>query len=250
MVKYAAEVEYNGKKFHGFQKQPGLPTIQGALERCFLTFTGREIRVFGAGRTDTGVHAKGQIIAFEIENEDDTDSLMKRINSLLPDGAAITQIAVVDDGFSPRRDALWREYRYFFLCRTAPSPVLEDFSLHYPRPLDRDLMDKACEAALGEHNFSAFRVKGQDESNVRDLMRCEFKEDILGLLCLTVRANSFLYRMVRILGGAIVAVGAGKMTFDEFTGYLEGGAEPCAEPLPPHGLFFWKVAYPPDKLKF
>ncbi|MBN1289042.1 MAG: tRNA pseudouridine(38-40) synthase TruA [Actinobacteria bacterium] len=250
MVKYAAEVEYNGKKFHGFQKQPGLQTVQGAFERCLLTFTGREIRAFGAGRTDTGVHAKGQVISFEMEKEENADSLMKRMNSLLPDGAAVTQIAVVDDSFNPRRDAIWREYRYFFLCRTAPSPVLEDFSIHYPRPLDRDLMDKACSAVLGEHNFSAFRVKGQDESNVREVLRCEFTEDILGLLCLVVRANSFLYRMVRILGGAIISIGAGKMTLDEFAGYLEGGVEPCAEPLSPYGLFLWKVAYPPDKVNF
>lgn len=250
MVKYAAEIEYNGKHFHGYQKQPGLPTIQGALERSLLTFTGREIRVYGAGRTDTGVHSRGQVVSFEIENEEDPGVLLKRINSLLPDGAAITGISVVENDFNPRRDALWREYRYFFLRRTAPSPVLEDFSYHYNRPLNPDLMNSVCRAAVGEHDFSAFRVKSQEDSSVREIIRCEFDNDILGLLCLVIRGNSFLHKMVRILGGAIISVGAGRMTPEEFAEHLNGGVEPCAEPLPPQGLFLWKVAYPPEKLQF
>ena len=249
MARYLITMEYRGTSFHGFQKQPGLPTIQGSLESVLLALTGQEIRVPGAGRTDTGAHAFGQTAAFDLPHEVDPPKTIISLNALLPKGITITSMMQVWDGFDPRRNAEWREYRYFILNRSAPSALLDEFTYHHPGSLDIDLMNKACAACPGEHDFSAFRSKSQDESSVRTVLACEVREIMPGMLSLLVRADSFLYRMVRILGGAVVAVGNGKMEPEDFIGYLDSGAaKPCAEPLPARGLFLWRVSYPPETL--
>ncbi|MBU4241522.1 MAG: tRNA pseudouridine(38-40) synthase TruA, partial [Actinobacteria bacterium] len=115
MTRYAITIEYRGTHFHGFQKQPGLPTVQGALENALLTFTGEETVVQGAGRTDAGVHAVGQAVAFEVPGGLNTGKATRGLNALLPPGVAITAMRAVRDDFDPRRDAIWREYRYFIL---------------------------------------------------------------------------------------------------------------------------------------
>lgn len=246
MTRYAMTVEYRGTDFHGFQKQPRLSTIQGALESALTTFTGREIRVQGAGRTDAGVHAVGQTAAFDAPGDIEVERVARGVNALLPEGVAVTRIKAVGDDFDPRREATWREYRYFMLARLAPSPLLEQYTYHLPRDSDRGLMDRACALFPGEHDFSAFKAKSEDESSVRTVLRCELVDAVQDILCLVVRANSFLYRMVRVIGGAVVAVGRGRMSIEELGTHLQGGPGPCADPLPAKGLFFWRVAYPPD----
>lgn len=247
MARYLVTLEYRGTSFHGFQKQPGLPTIQGALESALVAFMGEEIRAHGAGRTDTGAHALGQAAAFDMPYEVDEARTIISINALLPNGISVTSMRRVSDGFDVRRDAIWREYRYFILNRTAPSALLDEFTYHFPRSLDLERMREACSLCLGEHNLSAFKAKSQEESSTRNIMVCETVEIFPGLLSLFLRANSFLYKMVRIMGGALVSVGSGRMTVEEFRSYLEkGGASPCADPLPARGLFLWLVEYPPE----
>ncbi len=233
--------------FHGFQKQPGLPTIQGALEGALVALTGREIRVFGAGRTDTGAHAVGQAAAFDMPGEVDAARTLVSLNALLPEGVAATTMRPVADGFDPRRDALWREYRYFILNRAAPSALLDEFTYHYSRELDVEKMNEACGAFVGRHDFSAFRAKSPDESSVRDVLACDTVEIFEGLVSIRVRADSFLYRMVRIMAGAAVSVGSGKINLEELSACIENpAAKPCADPLPARGLFLWQVAYRKD----
>lgn len=249
MTRYLVTLEYRGTGFHGFQRQAGLPTIQGAIESALVAFTGEEIRVQGAGRTDTGTHAVGQAAAFDVPFDLEVDKALLGLNALLPNGVSITDVSQVPDGLDPRRDALWREYRYFILNRKAPSALLDEFTFHYQRELDLELMRRACAACVGRHDFSAFRAKSQDESSVREVFVCEMTELIPGVLGLIVRADSFLYRMVRIVAGALLEVGSGRMSMKEFEGYLEGGgARPCADPLPARGLFLWRVAYPAEAL--
>jgi len=245
LPRYLLTLEYVGTGFHGFQRQPGLDTIQGALEQSITAFTGREVRVQGSGRTDTGVHALGQAAAFDIDDRLDVTKAQASLNALLPAGISVTGMARVREGMDPRRDVVWREYRYFILNRRAPSPVLEPYSHHVSHALDKDAMGRACQALVGEHDFSAFRVKGgQEDSKVRAVIACDMTEPFADLLCLRVRANGFLYRMVRIIAGAVKDVGCGRMELEQLNGYLSGGARPCADPVPAQGLFLWQVAYP------
>jgi len=246
MTRYAARIEYRGTGFHGFQKQPGLPTIQGALEYAVSTFTGagEDIRVEGAGRTDAGVHAVGQAVAFQVPEALDIGKATRGINALLPAGIAVTAMGKVTDDFDPRRNAVCREYRYFILNRESPSPLLEEFTYHFAGEVDRSRMERACALVPGERDFSAFRAKSEQESRVTELFGCGLIEDIPGLICMVVRARSFLYRMVRIMGGAVLDVGMGRMGLREFSAHLEGGDNPCAVPLPARGLFLWNVEYP------
>jgi tRNA pseudouridine38-40 synthase len=245
LPRYLVTVEYSGTDFHGFQKQPGLSTVQGEMESAITRFTGEDVRVMGCGRTDTGVHALGQAAAFDLSREVDIPKAFNSLNALLPRGIAVTKMVAARDGFDPRRDALWREYRYFILNRRAPSPVLEDYTHHVAASLDVELMARACGLFTGEHDFSAFRVKGStEESSVREVLGCDFTYARADILCFRVRANAFLYRMVRIMAGAVKAVGCARMSLGELDSHLEGGDMPCAAPLPACGLFLWMVEYP------
>lgn len=250
MARYLVTVEYRGTSFHGFQKQPGLPTVQGSLQSALIALTGQEIRAHGAGRTDTGVHAFGQAAAFDMPGEVDTGRTLVSLNALLPDGISISAIRRVGDGFDARRDAQWREYRYFILNRVAPSALLDEFTHHFPRDIDVELMNRACAAFVGQHDFSAFKAKSREESPLRNVMACEAAEIFPGLISIWVRADSFLYRMVRIMAGALTAAGTGKMDVEELEGFLaDGGVRPCADPLPARGLFLWEVHYPREALE-
>lgn len=247
MARFLVTLEYRGQQFHGFQKQPGLATVQGALESALLRLTGEETRVYGAGRTDAGVHALGQAAAFDVPERMRERPGLVSLNALLPDGAAVSSIRPVPEGFDPRRGARWREYRYFLLNRRAPSALLREFTFHHPGALDQGAMAGACALFVGERDFSAFRVRQQEESSVRRVYECELAEVVPGLLFIRVRANSFLYRMARTMCGAVVAVGSGRMELGELEGHLEnGGRAPCVEPLPAHGLFLWHVEYPTE----
>jgi len=243
MTRCRLSLEYKGTRFHGFQKQPGVATVQGALESAILTYTGQAVHTLGAGRTDAGVHALGQVAAFDLDEEVDIRKALRGLNALLPQGMSIADMKEAAPDFDPRRDVVWREYRYFILNRPAASPLLEDYTYHYPRELDRKLMKEACLLFEGEHDFSAFRVGQEEQSPVRTVLRFEIAESFPELLCFIVRANSFLYKMVRIMAGAVVAVGSGRMDLSGLVSHLAGGSQPCVEPLPAHGLFLWEIAY-------
>jgi tRNA pseudouridine38-40 synthase len=249
LARYFARIEYSGAGFHGFQRQPGLCTVQGEVERVLTQVTGEETRLAGAGRTDAGVHAVGQAAAFDLEGPVDTGRLAAAINGLLRGRVSVRDMRPVAASFDPRRDALWREYRYMVLNRSHPSPLLEPYSHHVPWELDRNSMSRACSSLLGTHDFSAFRVQaGVDESPVREVFECDIVEAWDSLLCFRVRANAFVHRMVRLLAGAVFAVGSEKMTLDELERHLGGGKKPCVEALPACGLFLWEVAYPAELL--
>lgn len=243
MTRYLVRLEYKGTLFHGFQKQKGLPTVQGALEGAILTYTGHEVHTLGAGRTDAGVHATGQTASFDLPEAVEVGRAIRGLNALLPQGISVVDMREAAPDFDPRGDAVWREYRYFVFKRPAPSPLLEDLAYHFPGELDIELMKQACSLFSGEHDFSAFRAGQEEKSLFRTVLRCEITEPLPELLCFIVRANSFLYKMVRIMAGALVAVGSGRMDLSELASHLTGGSEPCVKPLPAQGLFLWEVAY-------
>jgi tRNA pseudouridine38-40 synthase len=246
MPRYLVTLEYKGTDFRGFQKQPGMPTVQGALESAIVAFSGQEAHTLGAGRTDAGVHALGQVAAFDLDGEVDTGRASRGLNALLPDGIAVTGMREVPPRFDPRRDALSREYRYFILNRRAPSALLAEYAYHLHGSLDPERAARACSMIVGEHDFSAFRVKAEEGTTRRTVFECDLEtmEMFPELLYVRVRAVSFLYRMVRLLVGAVMAVGTERMSLEEFEGHLGGGTRPCVDPLPAHGLFFWGVTYP------
>jgi len=244
--RFAARVEYDGAPFNGFQRQPSGPTVQGALEEALTTYLGAPTGIDYAGRTDSGVHAVGQAIAFDAPGELDTGRAERSLNGLLQKDVSVRDVRMAPDGFDPRRDALWREYRYFILNRSARSALLSGRACHVRDPLDVAAMNAAAARALGEHDFSAFTCKDPEGSTVREVTRLDVRgiDECDGLLSIEVRANAFLYRMVRILAGALVEVGKGSMNAQEFAGHLDGGEGPCADPLPAHGLYLWHVRYP------
>lgn len=252
MFRYMASVEYRGAGFHGFQKQPDVPTIQGALEDALLTFAGEPVRVVGSGRTDAGVNAVGQTIAFDLGERVEERACCRSLTALLPSGIAVTGMMEVQGGFDPRRDAAWREYRYFVLNRMSASPLMEEYVLHHRGYLDFELMSEACGLVEGKHDFSSFTAKGSEGPTTRDVLLCRLHDlvSVPGLFFLRVRAGSFLYKMVRIIAGAVLATGSGDMNPGELKRRLTGGDDgPCADPLPPHALFLWRVEYPLEKLK-
>ena len=247
MPRLLAVVEYLGSPFHGFQRQAGISTVQGELEAAVGRITGCPTAVSGAGRTDAGVHAAGQAVAFDVEDGLEPGALLAGLNAVLPRGLRVLSLRRVRDDFDPRRDALWREYRYFLLSRPAPGALLDDFTHHVRGAIDIELARLACGTMVGAHDFGAFRASGSPAGSTwREVLLCDTMRVRGDVILIRVRANAFLYRMARIMAGAVLEVASGRMSPGELEAHLEGGAVPCAAPLPAKGLFLWRVEYPDD----
>lgn len=248
LKRYLVKLQYDGSRFHGFQKQPSLPTVQGLLEASLAQIVGHDVEVRGAGRTDAGVHALGQRATFDVDIPLSPEKVMKSLNALIGPFASITEVAEVPPDFDPRREALSREYRYFVLNRLAPSAIISGFCFHFPKQVDLNLARSACEALVGEHYFRAFTTAKDAVDFTRMLIKCELRELAPNLLCLVVEAQSFLYKMVRIIAGAVLEVGTGRMALEELERNLCDGDSPCCAPLPPYGLFLWEISYPTNRI--
>lgn len=221
--------------------------MQGELEEAVGRITGRPTAVSGAGRTDAGVHAVGQVVSFDVEDGAELEALLAGLNAVLPRGLKVVSLRRVRDDFDPRRDALWREYRYFVLNRAAPGALLGDFTHHFRGTIDIELARQACGTMVGAHDFGAFRVSGsQAGSTWREVLLCDTRRLRGDVVLIRVRADAFLYRMARIMAGAILEVASGRMLPVELRAHLDGGDVPCAAPLPAKGLFLWRVEYPDD----
>jgi tRNA pseudouridine38-40 synthase len=243
--KIALIVEYEGTRYHGFQIQAGVPTIQGELERALRKITGERIRISCASRTDQGVHAKGQVIAFRTDSTLPPQTFLRALNHYLPEDIAIRQASRVNDDFDVRRGAFSREYCYYLLNSTTPSPLLRRNACFVPRPLDIEAMNGACHAILGTHDFAPFASSINGKKNT---VRTIYKAVVTrggDLVIFHVVANSFLPHQVRHTVGALVNVGLGKSDVAAFTEILRSKKPAAAGPaLPPHGLCLLKVNYP------
>lgn len=253
-----AVVSYDGTAYSGFQRQADVPTVQQTLEEALAEITQEAITVLAAGRTDAGVHAVGQVIAFDTAWEHTIDDLQRAMNAVLPADVAVRALEEVASGFHPRYDARSRRYRYLLYNAPMRCPLARRYSLHVAASLDVEAMQEAACLLVGEHDFATFGQPPQGEITVRRILEAEWRrlkwalapfggsgrEIEGGWLAFDIEGNAFLYRMVRSIVGTLLDVGRGRMSVGEFGEALascdRGRAGKTASA---HGLFLMEVAY-------
>jgi tRNA pseudouridine38-40 synthase len=240
-------VEYDGRRYYGFQWQSGLPTIQSELEKAVQKLTGEKRRVLAASRTDTGVHARGQVVSFRTNSTLSPQTVMRALNYYLPEDIAVSAAYQASDTFNVRRDAVSREYEYWILSNPVRSPLAEGFTCLVTGVLNIRNMNKACRFLIGKHNFASFASALEPmKSTVRTVYeaKCRRKGD---KVIFRIVADSFLPHQVRNTVGLLIRVGLGKVGLNEFKKVMaiekEGAAGPAALP---QGLYLMKVNYPAD----
>jgi len=244
LTKFVLIIEYDGTRYHGFQWQLGLPTIQAEMEEAIRKLYGQSSRVISASRTDAGVHAKGQVVSFWAKPAVDTTTLVKALNHYLPSDIAVKAAHRAGNDFNVRRDALSREYRYYILNRDTRSPFSKTFALFMPKMLDIQLMSKACQLMQGEHDFISFATS---LDNVKNTVRHVYEAKVdkrEGFVVFYIEANSFLPHQVRNTLGPLIRLGLDKMGIEEFHDIMEAKKLGLAGPTAPaHGLWLIKVNY-------
>lgn len=243
MTTVRLDIEYDGSGFRGWARQPGLRTVQGELEAALATVLREPVELTVAGRTDTGVHALGQVASFETEAEVSGD-LARRLNGVGPDDIAVTAAMPVADGFDARRDAKSRTYRYRILARPSPSPFELGRALWWSHRIDRDALSACASALLGTHDFTAFTPTQTDHVRFdRDILSAAwtFSDDLASF---QITADAFMRNMVRVLVGTMLEVGSGRRTLNSFEKLLRGAPRSAAgDTAPPHGLYLESVSY-------
>jgi tRNA pseudouridine38-40 synthase len=243
MATVRLDIEYDGGGFRGWAAQPGLRTVQGELEAALETVLRERVRLTVAGRTDTGVHALGQVASFQTEAEVPGD-LARRLNGVGPDDVAVTAATVVADGFDARRDARSRSYRYRLLARTSPSPFERGRALWWPHRVDRDALDACAGALAGTHDFTAFTPAQTDHVRFdRDVLAASWADEG-EILAFRITADAFMRNMVRVLVGTQLEVASSRRSVESFAQLLQGAPRSEAgDTAPPHGLYLESVAY-------
>ncbi len=241
---YRAVIEYDGTDFAGFQVQPNARTVQGELEGALARLNGGErVRVRGAGRTDAGVHARGQVIDFFLAWPHEDHDLWRALNALLPKDVAVRHLERAPETFHPRYSAVSRIYRYTIWNDRVRSPMARRFALHEPRPLDERAMDEAARLLIGEHDFVSFGQPTSGDTTVRRLMRASVRRDGAWVY-VELEANAFLYRMARRIVGTLLPVGRGDAEPAGVRAVLEARQPQAAGPaVAPWGLCLVAVTY-------
>lgn len=244
-MRVRALIEYLGTGWCGWQAQPDVPTIQCALEKALATAAGVSTRIAVAGRTDAGVHALGQVVAFEVPDGTDLRRLRGSLNALAGRGISVVSLEPTHEGFNPRRDALSRTYRYTIVNGRPASPFFDDRSWTLYRLLDVELLGRSAGLIVGEHDFQAFRSADcQSRSTRRTVTRSEWRREG-PLLTYTVTANAFLKQMVRALVGTMVDIATGRLPEERMVALLAGGSrEQAGQTAPAKGLTLLEVEYP------
>jgi tRNA pseudouridine38-40 synthase len=245
MPRYRLTIEYDGRPYRGFQAQAELPSVQGAIEAAVLGFTGETVRIHAAGRTDTGVHATGQVIHLDLTRDWKPEVVMNALNAhLVPQPVAVLDAVVVADDWHARFSAKGRRYQYRILNRPAP-PALERGEVwHVKKPLDAAAMQEAAQVLVGHHDFTTFRdLQCQAKSPLKTLDVATVRREG-ELVLLEFASRSFLHRQVRSMAGSIVEVGVGRWTRADLAAALEAkDRRACGPVAPADGLYFTGVSY-------
>ena len=239
-------LEYNGSGYNGFQAQPDQPTVQGAIETAITAFCGQTVRIAAAGRTDTGVHATGQVISFDLDKAWPERTVMNALNAhLVGEAVSVLDCAAVDDAFHARFSATGRCYLYRILSRPGPPALDKGKVWHIRKALDAEAMQAAAEALVGLHDFTTFRdVNCQSKSPEKtlDVARVTRSGDEVRLV---FEARSFLHRQVRSMTGTLAEVGQGRWAVEDVAAALTARDRAACGPVAPSdGLYLTGVVYP------
>ena len=245
MNKYKIIIEYSGTNFVGWQKQTNGISIQSCIENALFKLTGEKTTIFGAGRTDAGVHAKGQVAHFEIKKVISLDSIRDGLNQhLKKNPISILKSEKVDNDFNARFSAKIRTYQYRIINRRSPLTIEKNLALGVFKKLNVNEMKKAAKFFIGKYDFNAFRsIDCQSSSSVKTVNSCEVNE-INEEITVDVSARSFLHSQVRIMVGTLIEIGKGKIKSKELAEIISSKDRSRAGPtVPAHGLYLMKVKY-------
>jgi len=238
-------LEYDGAGYHGWQRQKNALTIQEVVETALAKLTGAPVKLLGSGRTDAGVHARGQVANFHTSSHIPLKAFYAGLNSLLPRDIAVLDAAEAPPDFHARKSARAKTYEYVILNRREPSPLNRRYAWVVREALDLSAMDRAAALLSGEHDFSAFRASGgRPGHGVREVSAAAWHQGEEGRLRFVITANGFLRGMVRSLVGTMVEMGRGKRPPEDLRGLLESRDRAAAGPTAPaQGLFLVEVLY-------
>ena len=238
-------VTYDGTQYAGWQLQPNGKTVQEVMELALAKIDGHDVRVYGSGRTDAGVHAREQVANCTLRTQLKVPTLLKALNANLPEDVRVFRLQVTDEKFHARFSAKGKEYRYQIDCGAVAEPFLRAYAWHHPWPLNVAAMRRAAGLLKGRHDFSALSAKPRRpvENTVRTISKLSVTKRG-NLLTVTVAADGFLYKMVRSIVGALVKVGEGRLTIEELRALVKAKKRTAlVETAPAHGLFLWRVFY-------
>lgn len=245
MLNFKLTIAYDGTEFHGWQAQPGLRTVQETLENALREMTGEDgLRLNASGRTDTGVHALGQVANFRSETTRSAEVLFRGVNARMPEDVILHSLAEVADGFDANRDAKRKLYRYVLHDGDVPDLFLRRYCYHTRYRLDEEKMRRAAQCLLGRHDFRCFETEWPNRaSSVRTIMHLAVSR-FGDWIWLDVEADGFLYNMVRAIVGTLMNVGRGYWPESKVQELLEAGERTQAGPnAPAQGLFLVRVMY-------
>jgi len=238
-------VEYDGSNYHGFQKQLNAHTIQAEMEQAIHTISGESVGVNAAGRTDAGVHALGQVVAFNTATGIPAEKWRLALNSNLPDDIRVLDSQAVSAAFHPQFDAVQKSYRYLIYRQKTGGAFYRNYALLNDQALDIKAMQLACSLIIGKHDFRCFCASGSGVKTWERTVHICSLEDEDGWLKLNITADGFLYNMVRIIIGTLLEVGRGRFQADQITSIIASRERSKAGPTaPPQGLYLCSVEYP------
>jgi len=244
LARFRALVEYDGSDYFGFQRQIEIqPTVQSELERVIRQIVREPVTISGSGRTDSGVHATGQVISFDSEWHHPVADLQRALNANLPADIAILQLDTVEPTFHPRFDARRRAYEYHVYNAAVRSPLRRHRSWYVARPLDWERMNQAATCLIGIHDFATFGQPPQGKVTIREVFEARW-EKRNEYLVFSIAANAFLFRMVRSIVGSLMAVGDGRWTVEQFEAALAAcDRSRSGQVAPAQGLTLVSVTY-------
>ena len=237
-------IEYHGRGFNGWQKQPDKLNIQGEIERAIEEITGEKVDLIASGRTDAGVHSLGQTANFKIEGNFPIEKIPIALNSKLKNSIRIKSAEEVEERFHSRYSVQSKRYRYIINNSQYGTAIYRELEFHIPQKLDIEKMKEAAKYFEGEHDFKAFKASGtSSKSSVRAIYRADVAEGE-GKIKIELTGNGFLYNMVRIISGTLVDVGLGKIKAEDIPNIIESKDRTKAgKTLPAHGLYLVEVKY-------